>query len=185
VVSRVSTTSLIDGGSNSLMVLGSATVGGTQYLKLRLPQRPNGLAGWVDANDLYVQADPWRIVVSIGSREALLYKNGRLYGATRDVVGAVGTPTPEGLFAISEDVPQPRGSVLGSYVITLTAHSDFLKTFEGGDGTVGIHGYELLGAPLGTRSSHGCVRVPESFVRTVLSLPEGTPVLIEGKSVSR
>jgi len=179
VVAHLSTHALIYHGANTLLVLGSAEVGGNQYLKLRLDQRPNTSAGWVNINDLYVQADPYRLVVSISSRSLAVYKNGRLYARTRAVVGAVTTPTPLGLFAISEDVPQPAGSDLGSYVATLTAHSNFLKTFDGGDGNVGIHGYELLGAPLGTRSSHGCIRVPESFVRLVIGLPEGTPVVVQ------
>jgi len=179
VAAHLSTQAKIAGGSNTLLVLGSANVGGTEYLKLRLPERPDGNSGWVNINDLFVQADPYRVVVSIGARSVTIYKGGRRSSSTRAVVGAVGTPTPLGLFAISEDVLQPSGSNLGAYVITLTAHSNFLKTFDGGDGTVGIHGYELLGASLGTRSSHGCVRVPESFVYQVLHLPEGTPVIIQ------
>jgi len=179
VVAHLSTGAKIAGGSNTLLVLGSAQASGTEYLKLRLPQRPNTSAGWVNINDLFVQADHWRIVVSIGARSVTIYKNGRRSSSTRAVVGATSTPTPLGLFALSEDVPQPSGSNLGAYVITLTAHSNFLKTFDGGDGTVGIHGYELLGASLGTRSSHGCIRVPESFVYQVLHLPEGTPVVVQ------
>ena len=179
VISHVSTRAKFYGGSNTLLILGEVRARGSSYLQVLLPQRPNATVAWVNANDFLISADPYRLVVSISSRRVSIYKRGHQVASTRAVVGALSTPTPLGLFAISEDVPQPAGSVLGSHVITLTAHSDALARFDGGDGTVGIHGYERLGAPLGTRESHGCIRVPEGFVRSVLGIPEGTPVLVQ------
>jgi lipoprotein-anchoring transpeptidase ErfK/SrfK len=179
IVSHISTQAKFYGGSNTFLILGEVRERGRSYLQVLLPQRPNATTAWVAANDFFISSDPYRLVVSIGERRVSIYEHGRLQASTGAVVGKPSTPTPLGLFAISEGVPQPAGSDLGPYVITLTAHSDALATFEGGDGTIGIHGYELLGAPLGTASSHGCIRVPEGFVHRALSLPEGTPVLIQ------
>jgi lipoprotein-anchoring transpeptidase ErfK/SrfK len=55
----------------------------------------------------------------------------------------------------------------------LTAHSDVLQQFEGGDGTVGIHGRGAasLVDPLGSARCHGCVRLAngaiDQLVKTV------------------
>jgi lipoprotein-anchoring transpeptidase ErfK/SrfK len=62
----------------------------------------------------------------------------------------------------------------------LTAHSNVHYTFDGGDGRIGMHGYEKLGAALGTASSNGCVRLPNSFVKRLAStVAPGTPVLVQ------
>jgi lipoprotein-anchoring transpeptidase ErfK/SrfK len=51
--------------------------------------------------------------------------------------------------------------LLGSYVLPLTAHSNVLQEFGGGDGRVGIHGRggASLLDPLGSARSHGCIRM--------------------------
>ena len=56
------------------------------------------------------------------------------------VVGKPSTPTPVGLFAIAEAVPGNANAFTGSWILALTAHSNVLERFDGGDGTVGIHG---------------------------------------------
>jgi lipoprotein-anchoring transpeptidase ErfK/SrfK len=74
---------------------------------------------------------------------------------------------------------------LGSWVLELTAHSDILRHYDGGDGTVGIHGRggASLLDPLGTALSHGCIRLANDsidwLVGTVSAkwLP-GTPVQV-------
>ena len=179
ITGHLATQARFYGGGNTLLVLASTRVHKVEYLKLRVPQRPNTRFVWVKSNNLFVSADPYRVVVSTGAKTATIYNNGQVMASTLAVVGAAATPTPHGLFAISEDVPQPPGSDLGPYVAALTAHSNFLQTFGGGDGTVGIHGYELLGAALGTASSHGCIRVPHSFVQQIINLPVGTPVVVQ------
>jgi lipoprotein-anchoring transpeptidase ErfK/SrfK len=102
------------------------------------------------------------------------------------VVGKPGTPTPEGLFSIVGAWPDPPNAFLGSWILALTAHSDVLQQFDGGDGTVGIHGRggASLLDPLGSASSHGCIRVDNSSIDWLVSsigagaLP-GIPVRVE------
>jgi lipoprotein-anchoring transpeptidase ErfK/SrfK len=70
-------------------------------------------------------------------------------------------PTPVGLFAIVWAIPWHPNDFLGSWVLELTAHSNVLERFDGGDGTVGIHGRggASLLDPLGSARSHGCIRL--------------------------
>jgi lipoprotein-anchoring transpeptidase ErfK/SrfK len=61
----------------------------------------------------------------------------------------------------------------------LTAHSNVLDDYGGGPGRVAIHGRDgaSLFDPLGSAASHGCVRVPDGFVRLLARRArEGTPV---------
>ena len=180
VVAHLSTRAAIDGGANILLVIAVAhSANGTEYVQLRLPQRPNTASGWVPANDVLLARDQWRIAVNESTTRVTLYKSGKAIASSLAVLGAPNHPTPTGLFAVSENVPQPNGSVLGPNVLALTAHSNVWYTFDGGDGRIGMHSYELLGAALGTHSSNGCIRLPTSFVNLLLShVGPGTPVRV-------
>jgi lipoprotein-anchoring transpeptidase ErfK/SrfK len=66
-------------------------------------------------------------------------------------------------------------------VVQLTAFSDVLEHYDGGDGAIGLHGRDGLSLldPLGSARSHGCVRVPDAVVRVLARrAAEGTPVRI-------
>jgi hypothetical protein len=153
------------------------------WLRVRLPWRPNSAAGWVDAAKASLEQDPWRVDVSTARRTLTLYKNGARMGVVRVVVGKPSTPTPPGLFAVTWAIRWHPRAFLGSWVLELTAHSNVLRRFDGGDGTVGIHGRggASLLDPLGSARSHGCIRLSNQaidwLVRTVgpNQLP-GTPV---------
>lgn len=156
-----------------LVVRGPHDGDGRCWIKVRLPWRPNTAAGWVNVRDVVLQPTSWRIVVSRAHRTLTLWHSGKPLRTLSVVVGKPSTPTPSGLFAIAWVVRWHPNFFLGSWVLMLTAHSDVLKNFDGGDGTVAIHGRggaSLLDA-LGTASSHGCVRVANDaidwLVRTV------------------
>jgi lipoprotein-anchoring transpeptidase ErfK/SrfK len=167
-----------------LLVLARPRVaGGRCWLKVRLPWRPNHAAGWLDAGRVGIDPTPWRIAVSRRRRTLTLYRSGARMGSVRVVVGKPATPTPAGLFAVTWAIRWHPRDFLGSWVLELTAHSDVLRRFDGGDGTVGIHGRggASLRDPLGSARSHGCIRLAnpaiEWLVRRIGAgrLP-GTPV---------
>jgi hypothetical protein len=169
-----------------LLVLDAAhTHSGRCWVRVRLPWRPNDATGWVDASRLILRATAWRIVVSVAQRSLSVYRHGALVRRVQAVVGAPGTPTPLGLFSIIGAWRSPPTAFLGSWILPLTAHSDVLQEFEGGDGTVGIHGRggASLLDPLGSALSHGCIRIDNSSIDWLVgrisagALP-GIPVLI-------
>jgi lipoprotein-anchoring transpeptidase ErfK/SrfK len=170
-----------------LLVLDAArTNSGRCWVEVRLPWRPNGASGWVRASQVTLRPTPWRIVVSTGARSLSVYRRGRRVRRVPVVVGKPGTPTPVGLFSIVGAWPDPPTAFLGSWILPLTAHSDVLQQFDGGDGTVGIHGRggASLLDPLGSASSHGCIRVDNSSIDWLVAtigvgaLP-GIPVRVE------
>ena len=66
----------------------------------------------------------------------------------------------------------------GLFSFGLSAHSNVLKRFAGGDGRVGLHGTNQP-ALIGSNVSHGCIRLRNRAVRRLAKvLPLGTPVYI-------
>ncbi|HTX13416.1 MAG TPA: L,D-transpeptidase [Solirubrobacteraceae bacterium] len=170
-----------------LLVLSRPRVAdGRCWLQVRLPWRPNNAAGWVNANNVLVQRTPWRIRVSTAERRLTLFRSGKAVRTLSVVVGKPSTPTPHGVFAIVWAIPWNPNAFLGSWVLELTAHSNVLRQFDGGDGTVGIHGRggASLQDPLGSALSHGCVRLENTAIDWLVEtvgedqLP-GTPVQID------
>ena len=169
-----------------LLVVSQTRVGdGRCWVQVRLPWRPNGAAGWINVNKVELQPTHWRIVVSRARRTLTLRHAGKIVRTVSVVVGKPSTPTPTGLFAIVWAVPWHADDFLGSWVLTLTGHSNVLQAFDGGDGTVGIHGRggTSLLDPLGSAASHGCIRLSNDtidwLVKTVgRGRLSGTPVEI-------
>jgi lipoprotein-anchoring transpeptidase ErfK/SrfK len=158
---------------------------GECMLEVRLPWRPNGAAGWIDGQDVLLARTPWRIAVSRSERTLTLFHSGRPVQRVTVVVGKPSTPTPTGLFAVVDAVASDPSEFVGSWVLALTAHSNVLQTFDGGDGTVAIHGRggASLLDPLGSALSHGCIRLANDAIDALVDriglyeLP-GTPVQV-------
>jgi L,D-transpeptidase catalytic domain len=151
-----------------------------RWLRVRLPERPNDRAGWIRADHARLRRTPWRIVISTDRRTLTVRRSGRVVRRFPAVVGAPVTPTPHGLFAIDERIPQ-FGGVLGPWALHLTAHSQVLEDYGGGKGRVAIHGRSgaLLADPLGSARSHGCIRIDNGAVSWLAGRAiEGTPVVI-------
>ena len=94
-------------------------------------------------------------------------------------VGRAVTPTPDGRYFITALIrPPDPGGFFGPYAFALSAHSNVLHEFAGGNGQVGIHGTNDPAA-LGTEVSHGCIRMSNAGIaRLAHLLPLGTPVVI-------
>lgn len=171
------------GTPTRLLVLGAhLDASGQSWLRVRLDVRPNGASVWIEADDTVLRRDPWRIVVSRARRRVGVYRADRLVRRFAAVVGKPSTPTPGGLFAIAAELPQPDANEFeGSWVLPLTAHSEVLRHFEGGDGQVALHGRGGLSLldPLGSAASHGCVRLANATISWIAThVPVGTPVRI-------
>lgn len=149
-----------------LLVLAAASRAGQCWVEVRLPMRPNDAVGWMDGARVVLRPTSWRIVVSLAARTLTLIHAGVTTRRLRVVVGAPATPTPTGLFAIVGVWSSPPGEFVGSWILALTAHSEVLRTFDGGDGLTAIHGRggASLRDPLGSARSHGCVRLANSAV---------------------
>lgn len=132
---------------------------GQEWVKLRIPGRPNGRTGWVERNALgafHLTHD--LVVVNRERLRMYFYRGGRQIWSAPVGVGKAGTPTPTGHFWIDErfTITSP-GSGYYPYAFGTTDYST-LSDWPGG-GVVGIHGpyYDDAGIP--GYISHGCIRL--------------------------
>lgn len=163
-----------------LLVLGSAMHDGAQWLRVRLPIRPDGTAGWIPRDNTTLLHTRYWITVNTRARTVTVDRSGRTVRRFRAVVGKPSTPTPTGLAAIYEkdSQPDPTG-FLGPWALPLTILSNALRRFEGGPGRVAIHGRDgtSLLDPIGTARSHGCIRIDNGPITWIAHhVPQGTPV---------
>jgi lipoprotein-anchoring transpeptidase ErfK/SrfK len=151
---------------------------GETWIRLRLPQRPNNVTGWVRRKAL----GPFRLVHTqlVVDRAALrvtLYDRGRPRFRARVGIGAPATPTPGGSFWIREKFRVSRQPLYGTRAMGTAAYSNALTDWPGG-GVVGLHGTSEPWLIPG-RPSHGCVRLRNRDIERLYSLtPIGTPLRI-------
>ncbi|MFM9053367.1 MAG: L,D-transpeptidase, partial [Solirubrobacterales bacterium] len=139
---------------------------------------PHDKVGWIQENRAYTVDARYRIRISLANRTLALYRDGERVWKATVIVGAVATPTPEGLFAVHDfyrvfDDLRP-------WVIETTAHSEVHQTYLGGPARVAIHGrHGALEVPWGIRASNGCIRTPNWALRSLRRLvPVGTPIRV-------
>jgi lipoprotein-anchoring transpeptidase ErfK/SrfK len=96
-------------------------------------------------------------------------------------VGTAQDPTPTGNFFVAL-YASPPSAAWGPFVMVTSGHSNAISDYEeSGDAIVAIHGPLGADAAIGTsgaRVSHGCVRLHDSDLVRLRSVPVGTPVQI-------
>lgn len=152
---------------------------GRMWARVLLPRRPNGSAGWLPADQMRLLTTPVRLRIDLSERRMYVYRSGRLARRFPVAVGALATPTPTGRFAVAEMIRTNHpGAFLGPLVFPLTGFSRVLNEYAGGNGRVAIHGTSLPEL-IGTRASHGCIRMRNADVVALSRfLRPGVPVRI-------
>jgi hypothetical protein len=153
--------------------------GGTPWLQVRIPARPNGGLGWVPESSLgRLSANYMQLVITLGKRRAVLFQSGTRVWSAPVGIGKAGTPTPRGRFYVRQRLRLGNGGgPYGTFAFGTSAYSATLSDWPGG-GVIGIHGTNQPGLIPG-RVSHGCVRVRNSQIRDLRKLMGlGTPILI-------
>jgi hypothetical protein len=162
-----------------LPVIGSKRTAGTLWMHVELPQRPDGITGWITSAGTKSGHEPWYIVVSLATKTASIYKRGKMVKHFFVVIGEPSTPTPTGHFFVAEILNLGYGIVTGPYALATSAYSNVYQEFEGGPGQVALHGLVGLYAPLGTAGSHGCVRFSDTDITWLATkVRPGTPIHI-------
>ena len=160
-----------------LVAKAARDAGGEAWLRILLPIRPNGAAGWVKKTNVIVRKVQQHIVVDLSARTLLYYRDGKLADRFDVGIGRVETPTAKGTFYVWAQVPQasPTGPY-GVFALGLSGFSPVLKDWPGG-GRMAIHGTSNPG-DRGLMVSHGCVRVFNDDMVRLTHVPMGTPVVI-------
>lgn len=152
---------------------------GREWVKLRIPMRPNGRTGWVPRSDLGAfHLTHQQIVVDRAKLRLYLYDDGRRVWSAPVAVGKPSTPTPAGHFWIRErfKILDPN-SGYWPYAFGTSDYST-LTDWPGG-GVVGIHGPYYDPSAIPGRVSHGCIRLEtwdDAWLAQHVGI--GTPVLV-------
>ncbi|HEY3550528.1 MAG TPA: L,D-transpeptidase [Gaiellaceae bacterium] len=150
------------------------------WLHVSLPVRPNHSSAWIRRRDVALGITDYRVEVEQHRHRLVLWRGSHRIVRTPIAVGKALTPTPTGTYFIAYVLRtgDPSG-FFGPYAFGLSAYSNVLTRFAGGDGEVGMHGTSepwLLGKSV----SHGCIRIRNAVIsRLAHLLPLGTPVQIE------
>lgn len=161
-----------------LLLQREVTAHGVEWIKLRIPRRPNGSTGWVRRDHLgSFHRNGMSLLVNRKRFRITLYKQGRVIFRARIGVGKAASPTPAGRFYIRERLNNLAGNpVYGPLAFGTSAYSR-LSDWPGG-GIIGIHGTDQPGILPG-RVSHGCIRLSNSDIRQLARLLKiGTPLRI-------
>jgi len=151
---------------------------GRRWVRVRLPGRPNGHAGWIRTAQTRTVSTPWRVVVDLSARRVTIYLGGRVKRRFPAVVGTSATPTPRGRFFVEEALALP-GQVGGPYALATSARSNVLQEFAGGPGQIALHGTNGLFGALGSASSHGCIRLGTRAIEWLAGrIGGGTPLAV-------
>jgi lipoprotein-anchoring transpeptidase ErfK/SrfK len=156
-----------------------------QWLHVYLPTRPNGSTGWIKKKKVKLTGHSFHVLINLDKHVLKAWDGPKKILRTPIGVGRAVTPTPVGLYYITELLKQPDPSgTYGPFAFGLSAHSDVLNEFAGRDGVLGIHGTNFPQG-IGTNVSHGCIRLKNSaIIKLAHTLPVGTPVRITRSHVT-
>ena len=168
-----------DGLPNTYLLLKRRTTPDAgDWVRLRIPGRPNGRRGWVKRDALgRFRRVTTAITVHRRTQRLTLTRGGQVIFVARVGIGAPSTPTPAGRFWIREKFPVRRGGLYGPRALGTSAYAPHLTDWPSG-GVIGFHGTDAPWLIPG-RPSHGCIRLRNvDVLRLYRLVPIGTPVHI-------
>jgi hypothetical protein len=149
------------------------------WARVMLPIRPNGSEGWVRTDGMVMFVVEGSLLIDLSDR-TLTYQVGSSEVLSTEIgVGSNRHPTPTGKFFVTDTVTMADpNSTWGPHALGLSARSDTITEYNGGDGIIGIHGTNSPWS-IGQASSLGCVRVPNDVITSLhQKVRLGTPVEI-------
>lgn len=156
--------------------------GGKRRLKAKLQTiKPS-----VTERDVWAK-NPVIVTVAHDAQTVRVFKEGEVVRTYRVAVGQDEFPTPRGRFAVDRKEKNPvwnvpdsdwAGDLAGQTVPGGDPRNPLVARWVGISGPVGFHGTKDLGS-LGSRASHGCVRMnPADVIDLYDRVEVGTPILI-------
>ena len=139
---------------------------------------PNGELGWIrlDPSRLRSGWTPVEVHVDLSERRATLIEEGKVVRSFPVTIGAPGSPTPTGRFAVTDTFRGNLNKSYGCCALALSATQPSVPSGWFGGNRIAIHGTT---GPLGVAASHGCVRARDRDVSMLVNRAGlGTPVFI-------
>jgi lipoprotein-anchoring transpeptidase ErfK/SrfK len=136
--------------------------------------------GWIPLAHLSREQTFLHVDVDLSEHRVRVYKRDDLLSSVPAAIGSPSSPTPPGHYVVTDRVPFPAGSALGSFAFGISGIQPHLPAGWSGGNQLAIHGTNDPSS-IGTSASAGCVRVSEwALERFEPLLRLGTPVVIHG-----
>ncbi len=148
------------------------------WLGVSTPALPNGKVGWVrrEPGREQVYWTRYSLHVELAARRLSLVYGRRTVDRFDVTVGAPGSETPLGRFAITDALSFGESPYYGCCALALSARQTKPLPGWSGGKRIAIHGTP---GPVGGAESHGCVRATDRTMRLLFrTIPLGTPVFV-------
>ena len=152
-----------------------------RWLGVTTTERPNGRLAWVDGRSDALSRHRTRVSLRVdrSRRRMNLRIGGRTVRSVPVGIGATGSPTPTGRFAVTDKLSGARyRGVYGCCILALSGEQPRPPANWRGGRRLAIHG---TSGPSGafTGSSAGCVRADRRTMQLLMRrVPLGTPVFV-------
>ena len=149
------------------------------WLRVTVPERPNGRPAWIRAKATRRGAVDVSLRVDRSRRRLTVWRRGEIVRRVRVAVGRPGTETPTGRFAVTDKLRTQRAdSPYGCCALALSGHqTKLLPGWPGGD-RLAIHATPNP-ETIGTAASLGCLRASTRDLRALMrDVPLGAPVFV-------
>jgi len=149
------------------------------WLGVMTPNAGNNRVGWIAQNATALSRVTWELKVSLAARRLTVLHHGKVVVQWPVAIGAAGSPTPTGRFAVTDRIVtnDPDGPY-GCCILAISAHAPHAIQGWVGGTRIAIHSTPEA-ASIGEATSHGCVRVSIANGHWLLAhIPLGTPTLI-------
>jgi lipoprotein-anchoring transpeptidase ErfK/SrfK len=152
--------------------------GNGRFGRVPIPYTAKRKTGWIPLRGLKRARTPYVVHADLSRHQLTVRKLGRLVLRTRAATGAPWSPTPPGLYFVTDRVPfNPRGP-LGAFAFGISGIQTRLPPGWRGGNQLAIHGTNNP-ASIGRSVSAGCLRVSRAVLeRLKRILILGTPVII-------
>ena len=139
------------------------------------PLLANDERGFVRRSELKLSRVRVALDVDLSARRLRVWRGGVILRRVEVAVGAAGSPTPIGRFAVTDQLTGFNTSAYGCCILALSGHQTNLPSGWTGGDRLAIHG----GGGIGSAVSSGCLHAGESDLRWLLRrVPLGTQVVV-------
>ena len=159
-----------------------------RWLGVLSEARRDGKPAWIrhDAARLTLSKTRWSLRVVLSRRLLELRSGNRVVLRLRTGIGGPTSPTPTGLFAVTDKLPGNRFSpYYGCCILALSGHQRNPPAGWTGGSRLAIHGTPEP-SRVGSASSAGCLRTSNRGMRTLMRrVPPGAPVRVVARPSRR
>jgi lipoprotein-anchoring transpeptidase ErfK/SrfK len=135
----------------------------------------NDQRGFVRRSELKLSRVRVALDVDLSARRLRVWRGGVILRRVEVAVGAAGSPTPIGRFAVTDQLTGFNAAAYGCCILALSGHQTNLPSGWTGGDRLAIHS----GGGIGSAVSSGCLHAGESDLRWLLRrVPLGTQVVV-------